>query len=574
MANTPTMLRRGLGPTALVAAVAVVAWLISGVALLDIVKFLAYDVGFVALPGAALLWAVRGRRSHFLVTIALGWPLGQALEILAFSGTAAIGLRGLFLLYPVFVIAPSALVILRRASNIEQDPDTDGMSGTLMWTAATMLSIGLIYLTILFLPQAPLPTSSVLTEYPDFPFFIGLITQVKYHWPPTNPGLAGVPLPYEWFVFFHMAATSQVTRLPVSTIALRLDYVPTIVVVGCELLAVGRFVGRSAWTGAIAIGVVFLLGPLDLIASPNGGPFGDSLLFNLWNSWTFPFGLMFFLALLYLITERLRANTWRTPGDISSWALIGLLMIGASGAKATVLPVVIAGIALYIVIAVLTYHEVPVAAMVTAAMSIVIFVATYLVVYSGNAPDTVIKMLVLLGGTPPVIFADGIHHALVRVPVLPFAYVAGLAGLMLPLLGIFYLLGRPHRHEFRLFLLPICMLVGGAVITNVVHQSSYSEGYFEETGYVAGAIAASAGLRLAWLDIGRALPVSRRAVFAICGLGGAAPCRGKSSRSRPEPRPTMVFYAGFVAAGLLICDPVGTGTFARKRFASGHSLSG
>ena len=77
-----------------------------------------------------------------------------------------------------------------------------------------------------------------------------------------------------------MAAASQVTELPVPVIALRLDYVPTIVVVGCQLLAVGRFVGRAAWTGVIAIGVVFLLGPLDLIAHCNGNAFGDSVVYQ------------------------------------------------------------------------------------------------------------------------------------------------------------------------------------------------------------------------------------------------------------------------------------------------------
>src|ERR1700693_2461381 len=123
------MPRRWIGPLALVAAVAMVGWLLSGVALLDIVKFVAYDAGFVALPGAALLWALRGRRSHFLLTIALGWPLGQALEVLTVSATAAIGLRGLFLLYPVVVVVPSALLIWLHRHHVEQDPDSEGMSG-------------------------------------------------------------------------------------------------------------------------------------------------------------------------------------------------------------------------------------------------------------------------------------------------------------------------------------------------------------------------------------------------------------------------------------------------------------
>jgi hypothetical protein len=565
------MLRRALGPSALVVVVAVVGWLITGVALLDVIKFLAYDAAFVALPGAALLWAVRGRRTHFLVTIALGWPLGQTLEILAFSATAALGLRGLFVLYPVVVIVPSALVIFRRRRAAQRDPDPEGMSRTLMWTVAGAVSVGIVYLTIMLLPQAPLPSSSVVLEYPDFPYFIGLIAQVMNHWPPTSPGLAGVALHYEWFVFFHMAAAGQVTHLTIPIIALRLDYVPTIVVVGCQLLAVGRLIGGAAWTGAIAVGILFLLGPLGVIAHTTGTPFGDGVLINLWNSWTFPFGLMFFLALLYLITERLRSATWRTSSDLRSWALITLLMIGASGAKATVLPVIIVGTGLYTMLQLLFRRTAPGAAIVTVLLGVVVFVITYAVIYAGTAPDTVITFLMWLNGTPPVVFALGIQHTLLRQIVLPFAFAAGLAGFLLPLAGILYLLRRRHRQELPSFVLPICMLVGGILIASVVHQVSYSEGYFEETGYVAGAIAAGGGLRLAWMDAGRALPISRRGVaIAFASWVVLLVAVGKlASQSITAPRTTMLFYAGFVAAILLFVIVWALAVLARRRLASG-----
>jgi hypothetical protein len=44
-----------------------------------------------------------------------------------------------------------------------------------------------------------------------------------------------------------------------------------------------------------------------------------------------------------------------------------------------------------------------------------------------------------------------------------------------------------------------------------VHHSSYSELYFFDTGYVAGVFVAAEGYRLAWLDLGHAVPASRRA---------------------------------------------------------------
>ncbi len=512
-------LPRWLGPALLVAAAVVATWLIFGVGLLDIIRFLGYDIAFVALPGMAMLWALRGKRCGLLVTIALGWPLGQTLEILAFSASAATGHRSLFVLYPLIVILLSALLIRRRWRSLQQAADEPGISIAAAWATAVVISLGLLYLTLMLIPQAPLPGNSVPAEYLDFPYFIGLIHQVMNHWPPTSPGLYGTPLHYEWFVLFHIAAAAQVTGLPVPTIALRLAYVPTIVVVACQLLAVGRTIGRSSWTGVTAIAVVFLLGPLDLTTDANGPAFGDNVLVHLWDSWTFPFGLMFLLAILYLLTERLRGDTTTTRQAWSWWGLIVLLMIGASGSKATVLPVIIVGTVLFVVLRALVNRSISIPIVAASVAGVVVFIVTYLVIYGGGAPDTKVEPLAWLAVTPPVIFANLIRHAEIRDVVLPFAYAAGLAGMMLPLAGMLYLLRREHRRELATFALPFCMYVGGVLLALGVHQSSGGELYFQDTGYVAGSIVAAEGFRRAWLDVGRALPCSRGsalAAFAGC----------------------------------------------------------
>ncbi len=512
--DTCAMLRRGLAPATLVVAVMVVTWLVSGVGAYDIVRFLAYEVGFIALPGAALLWSSRRKRWGFLLTIALGWPLGQALEILAYSATAATGLRGLFVLYPVVVIGASAPVIWRRRHALERDPRDDTLSGLLMWSAAAVLSVGLVYLALMFLPTVPLPSTTGSVAYnADYPYFLGLIAEVAHHWPATSPGLSGEPLHYQWFVFIHMAAISQVTNIPIPTIAFRLDYVPTIVVLGCQLLAVGRFLGKSAWTGVLAIAVFLLLGPLDLTTDVGGStPFFDLVSNHLLASWTFPFGLTFFLALIYFIDERLRSATWRTLDDLSSWVLIALLLIGASGAKGTILPVIIVGLGLYLVIVLVIRRTIPVAALVTLALSLVIFAVTFSLVYGGGVPGTSIQPLASLARTAPVIAASEITSPSLRAVALPFANVAGLAGMLLPLAGTLYFLRRRRQREISRFALCLCLLAAGLLIANVVHQVGYSELYFQDTGYIAGCIVAGAGLRLAWADVGSALPISRRGV--------------------------------------------------------------
>jgi hypothetical protein len=512
------MLRRRLGPPLLVTAVAVVTWFIFGVGPVDIIRFLGYEVAFVALPGMAMLWALRGRRCSLLVTIALGWPLGQTLEILAFTAAAATGLRSLFIIYPLVVILPAAFLIRRRWRAAQQVAQEPGISIAAAWATAGLISAGLLYLTLMLIPQAPLPGRSVPTEYLDFPYFIGLITQVMNHWAPTSPGLYGIPLHYEWFVFFHMAAAAQVTGVPIPTIALRLDYVPTIVVVACQLLAVGRMIGRSAWTGVIAIAVLFLLGPLDLTTDANGPAFGDNVFVHLWDSWTFPFGLMFLLAIVYLLAERLSADTTNGRRVWSSWGLIVLLMIGASGSKATVLPVIIMGAVLFALGHAIARRSISITTVAAIVSGVVVFIVTYLAIYGGGAPDTKVEPLAWLAVTPPVVFANLIRHAEIRAVVLPFAYAAGLAGMMLPLAGMLYLLRREHRREIAAFALPFCIYVGGVLIALGVHQSSGSELYFQDTGYVAGSIVAAEGFRRAWLDVGRLLPCSRGS--ALAGFAG------------------------------------------------------
>ena len=511
------MLRRGLGPVALVAAVVVAIWLITGVAVGEVVRYVGYEIAFVAAPGMALLWALRERRPGVLATIALGWPLGQTLEILAFSATAATGLRPLYVAYPLVIIAGSALVIWRRRQSVQRGAGDLILSPRLLWAGAAALSLGLIYLAFTYVPGVPLPSATVPVAYhdPDFPYFIGLIAEVLHHWPATSPGLSGSPLHYEWFVFFHIAAISQVTHIAIPVVALRLDYLTTMVVIGCQLMAVCRLLTRSAWTGVIAIAVVFLLGPLDLTTDANGlgpTPFVDLISYHLWASWTFAFGLTFFIALLFLISERLQAATWRARADVGSWTVIALLMIGAAGAKATALPVVITGTGLYLMLVLLTTRRLSIAALVTLALGVVIFIATFLIVYAGGVPGTTIQPFFILSRTVPVTVVNAITSPGLRSVLLPFAYLAGLAGMLLPLAGMFYLLRRRHRREITRLTFTLCTFLGGLLIASLVHQLSGSEEYFQDTGYVAGCIIAATGLGLAWSDAGRTLQVSRRTV--------------------------------------------------------------
>ncbi len=528
LGDTPPVLRRGIAPVTLVVAVALEIWLLTGVGLDQIARFVGYEIGFVAIPGVVVLWALRGRPRGFLELVGLGMPAGFSLEILAFSVTAATGARSLFLLYPVVVTTLGGLVVwLRRRPRTVSAPVVP-MSPAVMWAAALTLSAGLVYLAIVFIPQAPLPSSRMPVSYiPDFVYEMSKTAEALYHWPPTNPGLSGVPLPYEWFVFFHMAAVSQVTGLSIPIIALRLDFVPFILTFACELLLLGRAITGTAATGAIALIVVFLLGPLDLTTDSSGSsPFFSAFRGDLAESWTFVFGIMFFTALVYLLGERLGAESQRTRLDLTPWLLIVLLLLGASGAKATILPVLLVGTGIYALYSAIRRRAKPAPQVIVAlGLEATIFVVTFRIIYGGGAPFTEFDPLVALSQTLPVVdISKSLLPIVVRASLLPAAYAAGLAGMLLPLAGLSYLLRRDHRHQLDRYALCLSMLGAGLLIGNMFHQVSYSEEYFQETGYIAGCIVAADGLRLAWRDVGRAIPITRRgaALALACWVGALA----------------------------------------------------
>jgi hypothetical protein len=205
------------------------------------------------------------------------------------------------------------------------------------------------------------------------------------------------------------------------------------------------------------------------------------------------------------------------------------------------------------VVAFTTRRVIPTAAVVTVVVGIVVFAVTYLAVYGGGAPGTAIEPLAALARTAPVIFAHTIRSHSLRLVAVPIAYAAGLAGMLLPLAGMLYLLRRRHWNQIAPLGLCICTFAAGLLVTNVVYELGYSELYFQDTGYVAGCVAAAAGLRLMWLDAGAALCVSRRALVATmaASLAFLMLLIVATSRALTHPHALVVRYA-VLAAGCVI----------------------
>ena len=228
-------------------------------------------------------------------------------------------------------------------------------------------------------------------------------------------------------------------------------------------------------------------------------------------------------------------------------------MFGAAGAKATILPVVITGTGLYGVVELWRRRALPANAIVAVVLGVVMFVLTFLIVYGGGVPGTVIQPLAVLNLTAPEIVASHISSHALRDIARLIGYAVSLACILLPLAGVLYLLRPRYRAQLQNVALCLCFVVTGVLIGNVVHQVGDSELYFLDTGFAAGIIAAAAGLRLAWLDIGSDIPISKRnAVFAFVGwIVLIAVVVVATSPSGAHPAGLLLRYAAIGAAAAI-----------------------
>ena len=200
------------------------------------VRYLGYEAIFVIAPGWLVLSALApGIRSRAW-QLALGWPVGLTLEILAFSLTAALGIRDAFLAYPLVIGLPAALIVRRRG---QADPSPPArFTPAARWSIVGLCLLAFVYIGGAYYTITPLPGTAPGVVYPgDITFSIAVAASVLHGWPPTFLGVSGQPFDYHYFVNLHMAAISQVTGLHLPLIVFRLYLLPLIALLAAPVCA-------------------------------------------------------------------------------------------------------------------------------------------------------------------------------------------------------------------------------------------------------------------------------------------------------------------------------------------------
>ncbi|WP_194244137.1 hypothetical protein [Nonomuraea phyllanthi] len=421
-ARLPASHRRGRGglPAVIVGVGAVVVFLWCGVSARDLAAFTAYIGIEVALPGTLLWRALAGGGRSRAEDVAAGLAFGYALEVLAYLPARALGAPLLVLVMPAGVLGAFAFVPgLRRhwrggpaavrsaGGHAIGGAVAERMPAWCAWALAAVVAY-LIAWSALHLYRVPISRS-----YVDMPYHLALVGEVRHNVPPTLPSVLGEPLSYHWFVHAEMAATSWVTGIEPVTLVYRLSTLPMMAAMVVLVAVVGRQLGGRWGAGVAAVGVTyFLLSP----ALREGADFTSRSMFTAWASPTQTFGALLFAPVVLLLTRGRLGRGWLGRG----WVALVVLLVALTGAKATFLPLLLAGAVVVVAVRWVVERGLRADWLCVAGVALVCLVIAQVVVFGRGSQGTVVApfaaMRVLWGAVAGV----G-EPGLAAVPVAPLA---------------------------------------------------------------------------------------------------------------------------------------------------------
>lgn len=503
-------------PAVLVGVAAAAILVVFGVRPLDLLRFAAYEAGFVLIPGWAVYLALKPSPPGLLRQIAAGWALGYVLEILAYAATAALGIRTWFAAYPVLVLLGAApLAWHRHGRRLWTAPRPVQGTGWLWALAAACVAV-LVYLGIGFFSQTPLPgTVPAVSYYPDLVWDLALAGEALHHWPIMDPNVAGASFSYYTFTHIHLAAVSQVTGLDLPLLLFRL-YVPALILLlTLQLYLLGRTLAGSRSAGLLTVLLVLFAGEIDPFVGRQS-LFLNAFFPDLYLSPTFLLGLVLFLPLVLELADVMRSTPATRPG-LGSWIAAGLFLIGCGGAKGTILPVIVSALGLTLAWRWLSDRRINRPAVIAFSMAALALGGFYLFSYAGSGITPELRPLSALLGMGAIgsrlrLALSGGWQQYGTVALLVVAAFFGLMGLRAVGLTSLAWARRPHFSGDSIWLWSLFLVT--LVPYYFLDQPGASQLYFFWFGYVAASALAAEGLALLARRC-RSLPLLPRTLVAL-----------------------------------------------------------
>ncbi|WP_148086547.1 hypothetical protein [Micromonospora sp. HM5-17] len=319
-----------------------VVLLVADTAPLDLLRYAAYLLWALILPGTLVYRALRGRPHTLVEDVAMGTAVGLVLELAAWAVWMALGVGGWLWLWPAVVVGLFLGVPrLRRHWWVRDYPARAPIGWS--WSVAGAVAFFTTYLSVTFLERNPiLPTSDRTMQYLDLAYQLSLAGEAKHHFPLHVPQVAGEPLDYHWFGYAHMATTSLIGRIDLPVVALRLA-IPALCAAAIVLTAVlGWRVSGRPYVGAIAAALFFVVGETNF-TDPVTMPFGTQATFVVWHGMSMIYSWVLLIALVAALADVVDRRADRPVPPLpfaGAFLLATMLMVASSAAKASSLPVV------------------------------------------------------------------------------------------------------------------------------------------------------------------------------------------------------------------------------------------
>lgn len=340
---------------------------------------------YVALPGCVAMYVVNRGPISFAHLLALALPTGFALEIFSFLGLAALGLKSAYAWLPLVWAALAVGIRVRRGDWPVRLQFTAHHAGVSLFLVLVFGVTVLMAASQMF-SESPLaqglPTRAI---FHDWVYLMSRAAVIKHNWPLDDPSLAGTPLQYHYFMMVHAAAVSWTTQVEIGAVMLRLIYVPLGAALVAQAYVLGRAVSRSPWGGVVAAFLLIGASEVSLAQSYGAPAFLGLFMRWLFVSPTFYFGMIFCGALVLAVAHCARL----TRCDVRHFVWLLLLGCAGTGAKGTVLPVVICAVGLWVVWRTLRERRLPVRVIAMGVCLAAAFTVVYLPTMSqwktGNA---------------------------------------------------------------------------------------------------------------------------------------------------------------------------------------------
>jgi hypothetical protein len=509
------------------------AQLLTGLGVGSTGRWLAVLVGAVLLPGAALSRVARRSPASLADDLAWAMPAGLMLTLLTWWVGQLIGARLSPWWQPVLVgvLVVAVPVWRRRLTRRADHPGWGLVPGSVvslsllvavLWTATTGLAA---------LPVRP--TGRGYLYSPDQMFHVAMVGELSRTAVPTYPMVAGEPMSYHWFVY---AVAAQLGR-GIDTLSVVSRLLPVTLVLGLVLLVAsvahdiaGR--GSAAAVGAALVGLLGNTLPSGwVVRSGIPGRFdaGGGALAPVRTYWqhspTQTLGWLAGVACLGALVRLLRPAPRLGAGVVALVALTGFF---AAGAKSSVPPVLLCGVAAAGGVALLRRDWTGVGRAAVAGTGVGgAFLLALSVVYPGGSYG-----LRLMPGdradvlaaqyTPALVTRIGLHGHKVALGVALVAAVVWLAPLVPRVLGLWWQVREEPRDPMGW--VGVGLAGGGVAGTFLTRHPGYSELFFVVSAYPLVLAVSAAGWTALGARLADRLPWRRlmRPALVVAGLGVVA----------------------------------------------------